>query len=160
MNRLSLLTMMLVGFALPLGSAAQLTGEFRLTGDGKPIEAELVGWDFATGMLTLQLSDGATRRIPASDLHAADTRLLERLFRKQMVTIRKGEFSPGTGGVIENGAPLSTAPLTSDATRRVAGVQWKTDATDAFAQAQGRDGVADDKPVVWFRVLGDLTGFM
>lgn len=42
----------------------------------------------------------------------------------------------------------------------VKGITWFTKFADASAAAAGSKSVKDDKPIMCFRALGDLTGFM
>lgn len=42
----------------------------------------------------------------------------------------------------------------------ISGIRWFADLRDARAVAAGEKKLADDKPIMCFRALGDLSGFM
>ena len=52
------------------------------------------------------------------------------------------------------------AEQTNQQPLRIAGLDWYEDLKDAQLIADGRNGPADDKPIMCFRVLGDMEGFM
>ena len=45
-------------------------------------------------------------------------------------------------------------------TQQLYGIRWQPKLEDALASATGGPTAGDDRPVMWFRVLGDLQGFM
>lgn len=50
--------------------------------------------------------------------------------------------------------------LTTSAPTSIAGVQWFANIKAAQLKAMGSDAGTDDKPIMCFRALGDLSGFM
>lgn len=59
----------------------------------------------------------------------------------------------------------SQAALSADANKlprvqNIAGIKWIQSREDASRAALGRASVNDDKPIMCFRALGDLNGFM
>ncbi len=94
--------------------------------------AVLVSVDPIGRQITLQLSDGRSVTLPLRRLSEAD-----RAF-------------------VSHGA--ADDPV--DEPLRIAGLDWYDDPDDARKLARGGAGPADDKPILCFRVLGDLEGFM
>jgi|GEM_PF-4664434 len=134
-------------------AGAQELEQFRLKSGEDPIQAKPLSWDFQTGSLMLELADGTSREVPASELHSADMRLVEKIMTKQMLAGRRGE--PVSG--------VTSKTLGSDRSAsvdRIHGVRWLADENVARKIASGGEGPNDDRPLVWFRVLGDMTGFM
>lgn len=81
--------------------------------------------------ITLLLSDGDRVRVPLRRLSSADRAWL-----------RLEGYSH---------QPSST---------EISGIEWFADLKDAQAIAAGSNRTADDKPIMCFRALGDLSGFM
>lgn len=127
--------------------------QFRLRNEPLPLSARVLSWDFQRSTLTLELADGSTRVVPAADLHLSDRRIVERTLKRQLLDGR-------------NAGDARAVPAASDPgrlppdTTRIGGVPWIAGPGEALKTAAGRDGIEDDKPLVWFRVLGDLNGFL
>ncbi len=134
--------------------------QFRLKTGEEPIQAKPLSWDFQAGVLKVELANGTTRDVATNELHPADIRLVERLLSKQLLAGRKGESITGSDfrkpGSVAN---IGTSAANGQADR-VHGVRWFDNESQARKIATGKDGSQDDKPLVWFRVLGDMTGFM
>jgi len=94
--------------------------------------ASLVDFDPSEDVVTLRLADGRSVTLPLRRLSATDREFL----------VQAAEHQPG-------GRPI-----------RIAGLDWYEDLKDARLLARGRPDPADDKPILCFRVLGDLEGFM
>lgn len=144
-------------------TAADLSAQemeiFRLKNGGEAIEARPINWDFERGTLTLEKADGTTLDVAANELHSADGRLVERILHKQILA---GQKSPPTGNANDrtSSSRRSSGNNRNNGVDVLHGVKWYSDGTLARQAAYGRQGIDDDKPVVWFRVLGDLTGLM
>jgi hypothetical protein len=142
----------LAGLLAGTTTYGQELDKFRLNSGGDPLEARLVAWDFQTGTLTLEQADGSSMKIPATDLHASDMRLVERILKKQFLVAKKGES-------ISSGSKPAKTEM-SGKVDRIHGVKWFDNESDARLVARGGDGNQDDRPMIWFRVLGAMTGFM
>lgn len=95
-------------------------------------KATLVSVDQPRQRVTLRLADGRDVTVPLRRLSDQDQAFVSR-----------------------NGADHSVRePL------RIAGLDWYEDLNDARSLARGGIGSTDDKPILCFRVLGDMEGFM
>ena len=106
------------------------------------IEAALSLYDPETGEIQLILSDGTTRSISREMVSSNDRRYLRSYLKREA----RHEKSIGQG------SSPSTFPLF--------GIQWVPELSQALQLAGGKAGNADDRPVMCFRVLGDLRGPM
>ncbi len=100
------------------------------------VNAKLVDFDPDAGSVRLKLGTGKTVDLPMRRLSAADQNYVK-----------------------------SRAPLSADANRiprvqNVSGIDWIQTREGASRAALGRESVNDDKPIMCFRALGDLNGFM
>lgn len=128
------------------------------------LEAELVGYE--NSIVELKKEDGTTISIPLKELSNSDKWYV----RKEI----KSRRSPATGTVQpvkKREAPEKTEPtprtrLTQKElkdlgrqikTKRLFGLEWHEN-PESFAAASKLS--RSEKPVMWFRVLGDLEGFM
>ncbi len=156
MRCFKLVCLSLTGVLLAAVAAGQELEKFRLKSGGDPVEARPVSWDFQNGQLTLMKADGTVMEVAAADLHASDMRLVERILKKQFLAGRKGQsITPDAdpaGNSVDNRSGGDVG--------RLHGVRWFDNESDAQKVASGSDGSQDERPLVWFRVLGDMTGFM
>jgi hypothetical protein len=106
------------------------------------IKATLSQYDPETGAIQLILSDGTTRSIFREMISTSDRRYLRGYLKRE--TSREEIIGPES----------------SPATFPLFGIQWVPDLSQALQLASGRTGKADDRPVMCFRVLGDLRGPM
>lgn len=139
----------------PFASADELL-RLRLRDGSGPVEVRLIAWDFRNQRLTVELADGSRRELGPADLHDSDRRAVDKLLNRQL-----SGRDPGNPPAPPNAA--DPAYLTgSDTTRDVElhGVHWLADRDEALRLALGKEAADDDRPVLWFRVLGNLSGFM
>ena len=94
-------------------------------------EQHLRTLDQATNTVSLKLSDGSQVQVPLRRLSSADRYWLKQEAQQQ------------------------TAKATE-----VSGIRWVNSLNDATEIATGSEDSADDKPIMCFRVLGDVAGFM
>lgn len=127
----------------PMRTWTDRSGEYR-------VEARFVS--FQDDRVQLQTTDGSPLSVAIEMLSASDRIYVTSLVRRYQVALQK--------------RPLDLADLTAkpaDRTRAKAaltakqlfGIGWYT--IDEAIDLAGRD---DAKPVMWFRVLGSLNGFM
>ena len=102
------------------------------------IKATLSQYDPETGVVQLILSDGTTRSISREVISFSDRQYLR--------------------GYLQRGKSIGSG--SSPATFPFIGIQWVPELSQALQLAGGKKGNADDRPVMCFRVLGDLRGHM
>lgn len=99
------------------------------------VEAKLKAVNRRAQQVSLQLSSGQTVVLPIRRLSDQD--------RDYLASLDKSS---------NENSPVRTT--------KVAGIPWVNDLDDAKRLAAGSPSREDDKPILCFRVLGDLTGFM
>lgn len=100
------------------------------------IKARLMNADSAAKSVQLKLDSGQTVDLPIRRLSAADRRYVNSLVASST----------------KNSGPANVA--------NIAGINWIENLNDARRIAAAGRSPKDDKPVMCFRALGDLTGFM
>lgn len=144
MTRTNLLTLL---FCLGISSAC-LSEEIRIpnqrlrnwtdnTGTFR-VDATLVSIDVRRQVVKLELRGGEAIEVEFRRLSERDRQRVETVhnqYKKTMVA------PPGT-------------------IDRLYGIDWYANLPDALLAAAGDESPEDDKPVMCFRALGDLTGFM
>ncbi len=103
------------------------------------IRATLTQYDPDTGLIELTLPDGTTRWISHQKVSPNDRRYLSGYGKRKVKRI----------------APTSSPKSTS-----LFGIDWVPTMSQALQLASGKTGTGDDRPVMCFRVLGDLQGPM
>jgi hypothetical protein len=130
----------------------------RLRDGTGPVEVQFVAWDFQTQRLMVQLADGSRRELAPTDLQDSDRRAVTKLLQRQIA----GRDQPADSQP-EATSSGSLTPFTGPGTTRdlnLHGTHWLADRDAALQLARGDESPADDRPVLWFRVLGNLSGFM
>lgn len=121
-------------------------------------EAELVSWDPETKQVVLQTADNGTIELNSADLHISDRRFLNRHAARMR---REARNSESDGNIFERSRVSKAQTRNNDVPLlELGGIPWHQSADQASIAASGREGAKDDKPIVWFRVLGDLSGYM
>jgi len=121
----------LAGLSLAPGS--ELSPEVRewKSQDGQyAVMASLSGFDRFTQRVTLNKEDATVVEVPLSRLSAAD--------RTYVVDHTRGTATP------------------PEKEKTLYGIRWQPEMEDALAKAAGEATPDDDRPVMWFRVLGEL----
>lgn len=111
------------------------TGEYQ-------VKASFI--DYKDDTVSLRRADGTQVEVAFDRLSASDQK------RVQYEARRKAAAQPRTPKV------AAAANVTASPERRLYGISWQASPERACEVA----ATAGDKPVVWFRVLGDLTGYM
>ena len=115
--------------------------------------ARLSEYDSATRVVTLVDQSGALRDVKLERLALADQRFVQRFERNQDQP--DGRIGDSMVRKTSNSRPANRKRPTVD----LYGIQWQRDFETAMATADGR-AESDRQPIMWFRVLGDLDGFM
>ena len=127
------------------------SGEYRLN-------AALVAYQDRE--LTLRKEDGSEIQISVDKLSRADRQFVANRLREARQNRepqpRAGEGSEPKSDVTENNKPIVVDK--SIHARQMYGIDWY-DTKDSLIVASA-DNPKDEKPIMWFRVLGDLSGFM
>ncbi len=150
----------IVAAAILLSSALRADEPVRLRlkdGTG-PIEARLIAWDFQTWQLTVELADGTRRELVPADLHDSDRKSITKLMQRQLAG-RDQPSGPAPDPAGTGNSPAFTGPGTTR-DLNLHGTHWLADRETALQFARGSGSATDDRPVLWFRVLGNLSGFM
>ncbi len=130
---------------------------WNLPDTGKSLEAELVSYDAESGEVTLRGEDGGLIQMQATELHISDRRYLNRqMARKDRPQRRRASSSDPIDRALAGGGNNTADP----SVQHLYGIDWHRTPQSAQAAATGSQRDADDKPIIWFRVLGDLSGFM
>ena len=132
------------------------TGDFH-------VEAKLV--EYANQKLTLEKKDRSLIQIRVDQLSAPDKQYLGRQLQLARIYSRKKEVNPQ----VETGdsKPIAAKEVSTTASKhtklnreseKMYGIDWyPRTAGIQLAKSLGRE---DAKPILWFRVLGELDGFM
>lgn len=131
MRRLMCIAIVLAGTAT---GAMAGEGKVRFWTDNTgnfAVKAQLAQVDQLAGIIWLKTNEGERVRVPLKRLSAADNQWLK------------------------NNNHLGDAGL-----KTIAGIDWFSDLNHAQKEAAGSDKSTDDKPIMCFRALGELSGFM
>ena len=136
------LTVIAILFSSTLNAGERTSDKTRRWNDNTGtfnVRAVLVNVDDQA--VALRLPDGDTITVPVRRLSIGD---------QQYVNSWSDRAKP------ESVTPESVKPESV----KLAGVNWFADLDDAKQAARGSQGTSDDKPIMCFRVLGELGGFM
>ncbi len=127
---------------------------------GQPLEARVEQYDLGEQTVTLTARDGREIVVAVGDLSAPDKRLIAKALERQLFQKPKAkpEARPETKPT-DRPAALDQAGAKPRGANK-GPVAWHNNLKQATTQALGTDTVQDDRPIVWFRVLGDLRGLM
>lgn len=100
------------------------------------VNAKLVDFDPDSRTVRLKLGTGKTVDLPMRRL------------------------SPADQNYVKSRATLSAGASKIPRVQNIAGIDWIQTREGASLAALGRESVNDDKPIMCFRALGDLNGFM
>ena len=143
---------------------------WRSADRSESVEATLVDYAPDDRVVTLESTDGRTLTIPLKFLSSSDRRYV-RAWRKRQASASSTAPSVESDEPSDQEVPAAAEDKADDkAVARIRrskarltnlyGIRWAPDMTAALEIAQGGDGTRDDRPVMWFRVLGDLQGPM
>jgi hypothetical protein len=121
------------------------------------VEASFQSYDRRTKRVSLRLQNGESIHVDLKQLSRSDQRYVTGVARNNLDNAKTNKRKVVTGK--EKNQPRSQR---SDSTREVTayGIQWTPGVENALKNAAGKESAADDRPVMWLRVLGDLDGFM
>ncbi len=137
--------------------------------NGKSIEASLVSFRDDHHVATLKQSDGTVIEVPFKSLSRKDQRYIKTWLRQQRNTDSEAKANAGQDDskAAESQSQNNTRSATSgksiratEKTKTMYGINWHKSGEPALASARGDASTQDDRPIMWFRVLGDLEGFM
>ena len=97
------------------------------------VTASFDSYDAASRKVTLKKEDSTSIQVPLLKLSAAD---------QSFVKEQAGQSKSG-------GKPI-----------KLYGIQWQPKMEEALSEAAGQSAPSDDRPVMWFRVLGQLDDGM
>lgn len=136
--------------------------------------ARLVSCDRKAGNVVLKTHDETPVEVSIRDLSINDRRYLDRQCKivdraaKRVATANRKVVKEITKPVRVSDSPLTLntkraadVHATTEGVQRLYEIDWHQDAAvAAMAARDSAEDVTNDKPIVWFRVLGDLSGYM
>ena len=126
------------------------------------IKAAFVRYDQETRNVSLRRDDGLEITVSVDDLSARDKNYVAGFLTRPKTPNRALDTVHASEPKAES-EKSDRQNLVGDAKRRHLdryGIRWYPKLSDATALAAGDEGIADDRPIMMFRVLGDLNGFM
>lgn len=120
---------------------------------GQPLEARVVRYDLDDQIVTLTNRDGQEIQIEVAELNPVDKRTVVKAVERQLFQKLKEKAN-------DNRAAGNEAEAEVPKNNNREPVAWNSNLKQATAKAMGTESTEDDRPIVWFRVLGDLRGLM
>jgi len=140
------------GLAQKIDYAETKSREWTDSSGQNGVAAKLVSFDKTTRQVVLQCDDATTIEVPVTDLSISDRRYISRQ------TSKFERESKHAGH--KNRTATGRSEAQAEGVQRLYGIDWHQQLESARRVAVGNEGVADNKPIIWFRVLGDLSGYM
>lgn len=125
-----------------VGNAAERPRTWRVTGEEPYIKATLVAVDDQAETVTIALADGGELEVATDNLSLTDRRYVARAQRR-----------------MANQTPTTTRNVSSHP-RPNKGILWHSTLASASKEATGSARPNSERPILCFRVLGELDGFM
>ena len=123
------------------------------------MQGKLVARNMATSTIKLERADQSTVEVELAKLRNSDRNYVARQTSKlQRAKAKANETASGQDLLVETNP--QKRPADSAETRRLSGIDWHTEPIQAAQAATGSETVSDDRPIIWFRVLGELEGYM
>lgn len=141
---------------------AQESGEERNWTDNtgqNTLAARFLSYDKENDQVVLLTADNEEKTYLLSDFSRAD----QRLIRKFAAQARRAENANPKRDAIDNALAGKAGSLPANgqsSPSRLYGIDWFVSAESARAAATASERSDDDRPIAWFRVLGELDGFM
>lgn len=127
------------------------------------MQGTLVARNMVTKRIKLERADQSTIEVELDKLRDSDRNYVAR----QTAKLKRLEQRPKTK--VDDTASDKNPFTETDSQKRLAdstkpqrssGIDWHTDPIQAARVARGSEPTSDDRPIIWFRVLGDLEGYM
>ena len=128
--------------------------------------ATLTDYDTQSKTVILLNQDGATIHVPLKKLSRSDQRFVKRAQSPKSVPNQSGKNDTAVDAdEKKTSRKRFTRKRTANRSKSYDtelgyGIQWTPGMENALASAAGSVSSDDDRPVMWFRVLGDLKGYM
>ncbi len=114
------------------------------------VKATLVEISESGDSVKLLLEDGKFATVPIERLSESDQRYVK------LRALR----DPASGRKVDSAKPAANAKTRKQEKAQLFGIDWHASVDLARERARGAASPQDDKPVMCFRVLGELDGFM
>jgi len=124
-----------------------ITGKFQ-------IDASFEGYKI--GLVSLRKTDDDLISVPMNRLSSSDQRYVRYELRRKQVATTKDDSEAESEVKPEPSRNDDAEPIAN--TKRMAGIDWRCTVKSVQTAANNDDGT--QRPVMWFRVLGDMEGFM
>ncbi len=134
---------------------AQDARTWRSADGTQAMQASFIEYDSKSKTVELETSNSNTVKVRLTNLSPADQRFVKLIARKN----RKARPLSIQTEKSENTVAKSKQRA-ANVGRKLFGINWTLDLENALVAARGRETPADDRPVMWLRVLGDLNGYM
>jgi hypothetical protein len=131
----------------------------------KSVTGSLLDFEARKRTATLRLNNGETLVISAKNLSRKDQHYLRDFLKKRCENSTPADLKQDERVAAKElkrgiGPHQPTSEGSKARESNMYGIRWVTDIPAALRLAQGNESPTDDRPVMWFRVLGDLSGFM
>ena len=151
---------------LGLGSSSSGEENERVwtSSDGREkVRAVLVSYEPRERAVSLELANGQTIQLTMKQLSAKDRHYLRNYWKNQ--TAENPDAPDSTekkrvSAAARDKRDRQVDRLQTQQSKQRFGIDWVSEIPLALEYAKGKETIADDRPVMWFRVLGDLNGFM
>lgn len=123
------------------------------------LAARFVSFDKESEQVVLLKPGDVSETFVLSDFSRADQRIIRKLAAQAI----RAEKQDRKRDAIDEALAGKTNPSSAGAKGnqlRLCGINWHLSPDSASRDAAGSERPVDDRPIAWFRVLGDLDGFM
>ena len=155
------------GLALSVCPTERVDGQDRdsrqwISRDGlQRVRATLVQFDPATGRVRLRDAQGQERDLALQQLSLRDQKFLRRTAEsKTSNPSLNSDLDPKPETPAAESTGTKSAGPAPGKTRRLYGVDWQPSVETGLEVARNLEEDGSGRPVMWFRVLGDLDGLM
>lgn len=139
------------------------------------VEAKLIDYDRPTRTVTLEKEDGSQISLPLEKLCQVDRQLILGPYIRKARAERKAKQKEKLANISEDESEIASGQVSNQASQRserssraedgnpfeLYGINWIRGVDNASRIATaGTEKTSDDRPIMLFRVLGDLEGFM
>ncbi len=163
-----------ISIAVSLSSTIHAEDDYlklKMKNRGQALEAKVVRYDFNSLSFDLVDRSGTELTIEISEFADSDKRILVRALEKQLFSKaaskkaaeKKSDKEASTNDSLENqdvNPGRNKSKTASPKALTASGVRWHEKFDDAASEATEKSPTGGERPVLWFRVLGDLKGFM
>ena len=130
------------------------------------MSARLISLDQQNKTVMLQADDATTVEVPLADLSISDRKYIKRQTSRVQRAARRDDHArrsekkdSASESSLDTRRP-DKGNRQADGAHRLYNIDWHVRPESARLAAAGKEGAKDDQPIMWFRVLGSLDGYM